>query len=277
MLLGQKTNPRTVPEATRKRNEETRVFGRTVSFPRDPPLRASLQNFLPMVLCRDLQYDTSMPIFADRILYEDPYFLAVKKLSGELVVKGSGAVGKLPLFDFLKKQYPGIHPLNRLDFETSGIVLFARTRPILAQMMDADKAEWKKTYQAVVAGRLEKRGGVIDFPLPSRQKGERVAAQTVYRVLELFPRTTLVEAEIVSGKHHQIRRHFAMIQHPLALDSVYGDKKFNGHFNQAFKYKNFFLHASGLSFRHPITKELVKIEAPRPKAFEDVLKKMRDL
>jgi RluA family pseudouridine synthase len=218
-----------------------------------------------------------MPVFANRILYEDPSFLAVSKLSGELVVKGAGAVGKLPLFDFLKKQYPGIHPLNRLDFETSGVVLFARNKTILAQMMKSDKAEWKKTYQAILAGRLNKKGGVIDFPLPSRVKGERVAAQTLYRVLELFPRSTHVEAEIVSGKHHQIRRHFAMIGYPLALDSVYGQKKFNGHFNQAFKYKNFFLHASKLSFRHPVTQEIVTIEAPLPRAFEEVLKKMRDL
>jgi len=64
-----------------------------------------------------------MPIARDRILYEDEYLLAVNKLSGELVVKGSGKTEKLPLFDFLKKEYPGLRALHRLDFETSGVII----------------------------------------------------------------------------------------------------------------------------------------------------------
>src|SRR3989338_10334133 len=68
---------------------------------------------------------------ADRILYQDEHFLAVHKLSGELVVRGKGPVGKLPLLDFLKKDFPGLRPVNRLDFETSGVVLFARSKKAL--------------------------------------------------------------------------------------------------------------------------------------------------
>ncbi len=217
-----------------------------------------------------------MPIDPRRILFQDDHFLAVQKLAGELVVAGKGKMEKLPLFDFLRAEFPGIHPVNRLDFETSGIVIFARGKPTLKAVMDQKFKGWKKWYQAIVMGVPVREKGDISFPLPTRVTGEDVPAHTKYKVLERFGGVTLVEAQIESGKHHQIRRHFAMIKHPLVLDKIYGDKKFNNMFSQKFGYHRFFLHASKIEFPNPITGQTVMVECELPNAFEFVLKKLRE-
>lgn len=227
-----------------------------------------------------------MPISPDRILYKDESILAVNKLAGELVVKGSGKVQKLPLFDFLKKEHPGIHPLNRLDYETSGVVLFARNKKILADAISSGFRGWKKTYKTIVAGRLEKDRGDITMPLPARTKvrsdgparakGEgSIPALTRYHVLKRFTNATLVEVEIETGRHHQIRRHFSMIRHPLILDTTYGEEKMNRKFAKHTKYHKFFLHAEKVTFPHPVTGKETVIEAPLPKVFSLVLEKLQ--
>jgi RluA family pseudouridine synthase len=215
-----------------------------------------------------------MPIHKDRLLYQDEHFLAVNKLAGELVVKGSGTVQKLPLFDFLKKDFPGIHPLNRLDYETSGIVLFARNKNVLAEMLQV-APKWKKIYRTIVLGHMPKKEGTIDRPLPARSGKGDAKAVTHFKVLEEFLGSSYVEAEIESGKYHQIRKHFAMIKRPLALDDEYGDEKFNRLFMRHTRFSRFFLHAYQVSFEQPYTKKQVVIEAPLPQPFEAVLKKLR--
>jgi len=211
-----------------------------------------------------------------RILYEDEYLLAVNKLSGELVVRGKGKVEKLPLLDFLKKEYPELKALHRLDFETSGVVMFAKNPEVEKAVLDSKFKDWKKVYRTLVMGRINRKIGAIRTPLPARGKGT-VPAATTYRVLERFANSSYVEAEIETGRHHQIRRHFAGIKHPLALDHVYGHKKFNSVFTQEFGYKKFFLHAFSLTLPHPVTGKEVHIEAPMPKIFASVIKKLHSL
>ncbi len=216
-----------------------------------------------------------MSISPDRILYCDHALLAVNKLAGELVVKGSGKVQKLPLLDFLKKDYPGIHPLNRLDYETTGIVLFARNKKILADALSTKFKGWTKTYRTIVAGRLPKDRGEITMPLPARTKGEGdISATTRYKVLQRFENSTFIEVEIDTGRHHQIRRHFAMIHHPLVLDDIYGEGKLNQKFSKATGYRRFFLHAWKVTLPHPVTGKETQIEAPMPGNFEEVLERL---
>jgi 23S rRNA pseudouridine955/2504/2580 synthase len=218
-----------------------------------------------------------MPIDSHRILFQDDHFLAVNKRSGELVVRGSGKTEKLPLFDFLKRGIPELQVLHRLDFETSGIVVFAKTKAIQAVILNTKFDQWKKLYKALVMGRFDRSSGVIRHSLPSRESKEMIPAKTRYRVIERFANSSFVEAEIETGRRHQIRQHFAKIEHPLALDQVYGHEKFNRLFTHELGYRKFFLHASGLSFPHPITGETVSIEAPVPRAFEEVLARLREL
>lgn len=215
-----------------------------------------------------------MSISPERILYEDGQVLAVNKLSGELVVKGKGRIDRLPLLDFLKKDRPGLHPLHRLDFETSGVVLFAKNRAVLAMFMDDQTLMERKTYRALVAGVPKRKQGSIDFPLPARMGG-MVDAHTEYTVLQAFEHCALVEAVITTGRHHQIRRHFAKIGHPLLLDEEYGDLRVNQKVARKLKYRRFFLHAAAIDLKHPVTGKAMKIEAPMPKTFESVLSKLK--
>ncbi|MCK5015988.1 MAG: RluA family pseudouridine synthase [Candidatus Peribacteraceae bacterium] len=214
-----------------------------------------------------------MPISKNRILYEDEHLLMVNKLSGELSVKGAGKMQKLPLYDLLKKDYAGLKPLNRLDFETSGIIIFAKTKEAYEAARESMNS-WEKTYKTLVKGIIKYPNGNISKPLPARSSNEKVDAKTQYRVLGSAHGISYVEATIKTGRHHQIRRHFAGIHHPLVLDSVYGDKKLNSAFKQELKYRKFFLHAFSVSLMHPITKERVVVKAELPDSFISVLREL---
>jgi RluA family pseudouridine synthase len=218
-----------------------------------------------------------MSISRDRILYEDDHLIAVNKLSAELVVKGKGKVEKLPLFDFLKQDYPGLRSVHRLDFETSGVVVFARTKEVYERITETNFAGWKKVYTALVMGRINRKMGVIRMPLPARTGKGTVEAHTEYKVIERFANSSLVEAAIETGRHHQIRKHFAFIKHPLVLDHVYGHERFNKVFTQEFGYRRFFLHAARIECTHPITGEPLTIEAPLPKPFTAVVKRLQEI
>lgn len=220
-------------------------------------------------------YNAPMPINKARILYEDDALLIVDKLSGELVVRGKGRLDKLPLLDFLEQEYPGLRPIHRLDFETSGAVAFAKRKDVLEAVLAKKFAGWVKTYVALVLDPLEKDSGVIDIPLPARSGEGKVKAQTRFRVLERFKGITYVEAQIERGQFHQIRRHFAAIKHPLILDDIYGNKKLNKAFSKEFRFRRFFLHAKSLLFPHPITGKIVEVDAPLPKPFAQVLEEMK--
>jgi 23S rRNA-/tRNA-specific pseudouridylate synthase len=217
-----------------------------------------------------------MSIAPDRILYEDEHLLAVNKLSGELVVKGAGKVQKLPLFDFLQTDYPGLRVLHRLDFETSGVVLFAKTKEAEAKVLNTKFEQWEKTYQCLVMGRINRPSGVIRKKLPARGKGV-VDAETLYKVLDVFANSSYVECVITTGRFNQISKPFAGIEHPLVLDKEYGHPKFNQLFKQELGYNKFFLHSTSLSFPHPITGKDMVIDAPLPKAFSTLIKKLRSL
>ncbi len=218
-------------------------------------------------------YTADMPIAPERILFEDEYLLAVNKLPRELVVAGKGKMEKLPLLDFLKKDHPGLQTIHRLDFETSGVVVFAKTRAVLSSILDTNFAGWEKKYQALVVGGISGKGE-INLKLPSRETKEEIEAKTLYRVIKAYKGATHVEATIETGRHHQIRRHFAMIKHPLILDDEYGDKKNNRELSKRLKFSHFFLHASSVTFPHPVTGEKVTITAPLSGSFTAVLKKL---
>ena len=224
----------------------------------------------------------SMSIDPHRILFSDNHLLVVSKLSGELVVKGKGKVGKLPLLDFLKKEYPGLQTIHRLDFETSGTVSFARNKIVAQKIRESRFTGWQKNYLTLVKG-MPKKKGVIRLPLPTRRNPKSknskqifVEAVTKYSVIESFGDVSLVECEIETGRHHQIRRHFAMLGHPLVLDEEYGDRKFNRLFVREYGFRKFFLHAKALEFPHPMTGKKIHIEALLPKAFEQMLQRLYD-
>jgi 23S rRNA-/tRNA-specific pseudouridylate synthase len=214
-------------------------------------------------------------VSAERILYKDEWLLIVNKLCGELAVAGSGRMDRLPLLDFLRKDYPELQPVHRLDFETSGVLVFARTPQVLDKILKSKFAGWTKRYRALVVGRPSKPKGIIAIPLQARSGQGTVDAKTEYAVLDSFGPVGYVEAVIERGQFHQIRRHFAAIKHPLVLDDEHGDKRFNKLFSGSFTYRKFFLHAISIDFPHPVTGKQMHIAAPLPRQFNDVLQKMK--
>ncbi len=216
-----------------------------------------------------------MPINPARILYRDDYLLAVHKLPEELVVRGRGEVGKLPLLDFLRHDEPGIRAIHRLDFETSGVILFARRKDVLETIITSKFSGWKKTYRAIVAGKMMTNSGVIKTKLAGHEAGQLLEAETSYSVVEKFDDCSDVEAHFEKGRHHQIRRHFASIRHALALDPLYGDKKFNASFTKKYGFRRFFLHALRVEFPHPMTGVKVSITSPLPAAYLEAIARFR--
>ena len=215
-----------------------------------------------------------MALHKDRILYVDDDILIVNKLPHELAVAASGQ-GKLPLVDFLRKDYPGIRVLHRLDFGTSGVIAFARNAEVVRRVRESKFAGWVKTYHALVAGKMQQRSGTITRKLPARSGEVDVEAITHYRTLLLSPDATYVEVRIDTGRKHQIRQHFAMIGHPLLLDPLYGDKKKDKTFIRKYGYRRFFLHAHTLELPHPMTGKVIRASAPLPQAFREAVDRLR--
>lgn len=215
-------------------------------------------------------------IHPDRILYEDQHLLIVNKRAGELVVAAEGE-GKLPLLDYLKKNYPGLRAVHRLDFGTSGVIVFAKTAEALDVIRSTKFGGWKKCYRAIVAGFMPRGEQTINKPLKARTNDDLVPAVTHVKVLGTYPSASYVEARIDTGRKHQIRQHLAAIKHPLVCDPIYGDDKLDRGFRKVCKQRRFLLHAFSLDFPHPITHKPVHVESPVPQAFEDALSRLRKL
>jgi 23S rRNA pseudouridine1911/1915/1917 synthase len=171
---------------------------------------------------------------------------------------------------------PGI--VHRLDKGTSGLMLVARNDETHKALSAAVKRrEVVREYTALVEGHLGSRTGTIDAPLGRhRRRRTRMAvrgtasreARTHFEVIENLPADTLVHARLETGRTHQIRVHFAAIDHPVAGDPEYGTRGRPGLERQ-------FLHASRLEFRHPRTEELLSFTSELPDDLRAALERAR--
>ena len=171
---------------------------------------------------------------------------------------------------------PGI--VHRLDKDTSGLMLVARNDQAHRALSAAVKRrEVVREYTALVEGHLGSRTGMIDAPLGRhrRQRTKRAVkgtgsreARTHFEVLETLPADTLVQARLDTGRTHQIRVHFAAIDHPVAGDPEYGNRGRHGLERQ-------FLHASRLEFTHPRTEERLSFRSELPDDLRQALDRAR--
>ena len=204
-----------------------------------------------------------------QILFRDDALYAINKPAWWVVHRGLARDAEV-VVDVLKKQLSQekIYPLHRLDRQTSGVLMFAANRDVARAMQQRfDEKQIQKEYLALVRGRCP-NSGLIDAPVPKNENGERVAAQTRYTRIcscDTEPRAvSLVKVLPLSGRFHQIRRHLKHINHPIIGDSNYGKGKLNRAFKEQYGLNRMALHASTISFIHPISMENISIIAPLP-------------
>ena len=159
----------------------------------------------------------------------------------------------------IKIIYKKIRPVNRLDLNTSGLIIFAKNEYIQENLIKQMKEKiFTKEYLAIATGILEEKEGIIDAPI-ARKEGSIIErcidengqiAKTKYEVIKEIGNNSIVKCELLTGRTHQIRVHMAYIGHPLLGDTLYG-KKSNLIDGQA-------LHCYRLSFLHPITHKKVE-------------------
>jgi 23S rRNA pseudouridine1911/1915/1917 synthase len=215
-----------------------------------------------------------------QVLFEDNHIIIVNKRVGD-IVQGD-KTGDKPLSEvvksYIKVKYnkPGnvyLGVVHRLDRPTSGIVVFARTSKALSRLNQSlrDKTI-QKTYWAIVKqSPNEKEATLINYLIKNSKNNKSTAFSTEkegskkailhYKILKRFDNYSLLEIDLETGRHHQIRVQLAKIGSPIKGDLKYG-------FGRSNKDGGIHLHAYRIQFTHPISKELIKIKAPTP---DDVL------
>jgi 23S rRNA pseudouridine1911/1915/1917 synthase len=204
----------------------------------------------------------------ESVLYKNKQLIALNKPAG--LPTQSDRSGDKALLDiaeiYTKSKLDLIH---RLDRPATGIVLFAKNKKCLAILNDQfQNRKIKKTYLAVVKNHPpEKEGTLVHYMLKSQKKNRAFAhdeekpnskkAELTYKVIASIENYHLLEVNLVTGRHHQIRAQLAKIDCPIKGDERYGFRRGN-------KDRSIHLHAWKLEFRHPVTNDLEKLEAPIP-------------
>lgn len=218
------------------------------------------------------------------ILFEDAALVAVDKPAGVLSVPPSHGAAR-NVADRLRRRALAAgeqaYPVHRLDRDTSGVLLFAKTAAARDALMLAFKdRRVKKRYRMIVHGRPRQPSGTITTYITddgatarsSRRPSPRgKTARTVYRVLETFPAASLVEADPETGRFNQIRLHMVDLDCPIV-----GERKYAVASRYPTKHRRVLLHAARLEFPHPVGGRTVVVDAPEPADFRDVLERLRD-
>ena len=212
------------------------------------------------------------------ILYEDKDILVVDKSPGLLTVGSEKEPDKTALNRLTDYVTRGNHKsknklfvVHRLDRETSGVLIFAKTVEVKTYLM----TEWEKftkTYKAVVVGEPAEAEGLISSYLApngihkmyvTHDKAEGKLAETKYKVAKVGPNFTLLDVELLTGRKHQIRVQLASKGHAVAGDKQYAPS--------AKGVRRLALHSSTLTINHPFSKLPITFTAPMPAYFESLL------
>ena len=213
------------------------------------------------------------------IIYEDEWMIVVNKPAGKPVhpsllhYTDSLSNGIKYYYDNIKLAKK-IRPVNRLDLDTSGIVIFAKCEYIQESFVRQMKNEkFQKEYICIVEGKLEKKSGTINYPI-ARKEGSIIErcvdfekgqiAITQFKVLEEFKNYSLVKCDLETGRTHQIRVHMKSIGHPILSDTLYGTK--------SDLIERQALHSYKISCVHPINNKELIFESKLPDDMEKIVK-----
>ncbi|GAB4119942.1 MAG: RluA family pseudouridine synthase [Sideroxydans sp.] len=207
------------------------------------------------------------------ILFEDDALLALDKPAGTAVHGGSGvSFGVIEQLRHARPQAKFLELVHRLDRETSGVLLVAKKRSALTAMHEIMReGNSDKRYLALVLGQWQNARQHVKLPLhkfdtPQGEKRVMVRedgqqAHTIFNLQKNWPGFSLLEAELKTGRTHQIRVHLSHLGFPIAGDAKYGDFARNKELMKQ-GLKRMFLHAHSISFNHPLTQEALRIVAP---------------
>ncbi len=223
------------------------------------------------------------------VLYEDTDLLVVNKPPYLASQPGQGVM-KNNLVQQVKEYLSGIKTTvalaNRLDRETSGIVIVGKNRPmndLLYSMFKERRVD--KYYVTLVVGRIPQKRGVLQHYLrrktinfqhrmlvSNKEDPQAVYAEAEYHVLKYYGNYTFIKVKLKTGRMHQIRVQMRELGYPVLGDRVYGNRDENQKWKKILKRQ--FLHAVEVEFTHPLTKKRMKIEAPLPEDLSGVLEKV---
>lgn len=221
------------------------------------------------------------------IVYQDDHLIAINKPHGLLVHRSSIANdAKEFALQLLRDQVNRhVSPVHRLDRKTGGLLLFAFEKDVeIAMHQQFQNGEVQKKYLAILRGHAPDQLD-IDYPL-AKENGTIQEAFTSFVTLKRAEldiafgkhqtsRYSLVEATPTTGRMHQLRRHFAHIFYPIIGDRKHGCNKQNKFFKETWGMTTMLLHASELTFLHPVTKEEIRLTASLQSEFLRVMELMK--
>lgn len=248
---------------------------------RIPPIRVAEKNAVET---------NHIPAIEFPILYEDDALVVINKPSGVAVHGGSGvSFGVIEQMRQARPQAKFLELVHRLDRETSGVLLLAKKRSALTAMHEIMReGNSDKRYFTLVLGQWHNVKQHVKLPLykfdtPQGEKRVMVradgqASHTIFTLQQNWPASTLpacslLEAQLKTGRTHQIRVHLSHLGFPIAGDDKYGDFAVNKSLMKL-GLKRMFLHAHSIAFAHPLTGEAMQINAPLPKELQGFVAKL---
>jgi len=224
------------------------------------------------IILYDLEEELKVPVYELelKVLYEDDHLAIINKPPG-IVVSGNKfqTIENALLFNLKpSKQVDSLvrpHPVHRLDFLTSGLLLIGKTRTSVTALSKLfENHEIAKSYHAVVSGNIDNEG-LINVDI----KGKK--AKTKYKLLkskesDKYDGLHLLELKPFTGRRHQLRIHLSGLGNPILGDKDYGKP------GRVWKGRGLYLHASALAFKHPVTKKDIKLTLDLPSKFVDLFK-----
>lgn len=234
---------------------------------------------IPPVRVAEIQVRDYVPALEFPILYEDDALLVIDKPSGVAVHGGSGvSFGIIEQLRSARPQAKFLELVHRLDRETSGVLLLAKKRSALVHLHEQMRdGKTDKRYLCLVLGKWQNVKQHVKLPLHkfNTQNGEKrvmvredgQASHTIFTLQKNWPEFSLLEAQLKTGRTHQIRVHLSHLGFPIAGDDKYGDFARNKELIKQ-GLKRMFLHAHSITFTHPLTAEAMQLSAPLPKELQ---------
>ena len=227
---------------------------------RIPPI--SLTESLKPTINKD-----QIKIMKEKLIYEDKYIIVFNKPSSFSVHSGTNTgYGLIDVIRKFRKDFERLDLLHRLDKETSGCIIITKSYESLKIFQKKIKnKEINKKYLCLVKGRWNAKIKKSTHKLTRDSK--TVDAETRFKVIKYYKNSTLLEAELITGRYHQIRKHCEILNHPIIGDKKYGDRALNKLYKER-GLSRIFLHASRIKFY--LNKEII-VECPLPIELESFL------